>query len=64
MIVLIETKVGLSLHVLSDHIGSITGIHYKVNNLINPPAFAGTAYTYFILIVFKTKITNLKRSRD
>ena len=29
---LIETLVGRSLHVLGDHFGGITGVHYKVNN--------------------------------
>ena len=31
MIMSIETMVGLGLHVLSDHYGDITGVHYKVN---------------------------------
>ena len=32
MIMSIETMVGHSLHVLSDHLGDITGVHYKKNN--------------------------------
>ena len=38
--------VGLGLHVFSNHLGGIVGIHYKVNSLINPPAFAGVACAY------------------
>ena len=32
MIISKETMVGHVLHVLSDHLGSITGVHYKLNN--------------------------------
>ena len=46
----IETKIGLGLDVLSDHIGGIVGVHYKVNSLFNPPAFAGAPCAYTILI--------------
>ena len=45
-IVSIETIVGLSHHLLSDYIGGITGIHYKVNSLINLPVFAGGTCAY------------------
>ena len=47
----VETMVGHGLHVLSDHLEGITGVHCKVNNTesINSPAFAGTACTHFIL---------------
>ena len=32
MIMSIETTVGHGLHVLSDHLRGITGVHYKANN--------------------------------
>ena len=51
MIVSIETMVCLGLQVSSDHIGVLQGYTmYKVNNLINPPAFAGAVCEYTILI--------------
>ena len=50
MIMSIETMVGHSLHVFSDRLRGITGVHYKVNNsLLIHLAFAGTACTHFIL---------------
>ena len=46
----IETMVGHGLHLLTDHLGGITGVHYKVNNsLLILPAFAGTACTLYII---------------
>ena len=30
-------------------LGVFTAVHYKGNNLLNPPAFVGTACAYFIL---------------
>ena len=46
----IETIVGLSHYVLSDYIGGIAGIHYKVNSLINLPVFAVGIRVYTILV--------------
>ena len=45
--------VGHSLHVLSDHLRGITGVHYKVNNslLANSPALAGIACTVYSLSI-------------
>ena len=49
-IVSIEIIVGLGNHVLSDYIGDIAGIHYKVNSLINLPVFVGGTCAITILI--------------
>ena len=48
----IETMVGHGVHLLSDHLGGITGVHYKVNNsLLILPASAGSYCMYTLYYI-------------